>query len=93
MTQNINTAALKVAAIENIALFVKFAAEFNTYDMRNSQGLEADRAGEKAMKALVNLQNATGENIILRDLRTKEDSEEVLDELYHMLKLVSVAKN
>ena len=45
------------------------------------------------MKALVDLQNATGENIILRDLRTKEDSEEVLDELYHMLKLVSVAKN
>ena len=81
------------AAIENIALFVKFAAEFNTYDKRNSQGLESDKAAEKAMEALINLQNATGENIILRDLHTKEDNAAVLDELYHMLKLVSAAKN
>jgi len=92
MAQNINTAALKVAAIQNIALFTKFAAEFNTYDLRNSQGLPSNKAAEKTMRALANLQNATGEEIILRPLHNSADNEAVLDELYHELKLISVAK-
>lgn len=88
MTQNINTAALKVAAIQNIKLFMRFASEFNTYDLRNSKGLPSDIARGKAIKALADLQNATGEEIILRDLHDDEDEEAVLDELYHMLKLL-----
>ena len=85
---NINTAALKVAAICNIKLFTKFAAEFNTYDLRNSKGQPSDIARGKAIRALAALQDATGEEIILRDLNTSEDEEAVLDELYHMLKLL-----
>lgn len=92
MAQNINTAALKVAAIMNISLFTKFASEFNTYDVRNSKGLPSDIARGKAIKTLTDLQIATGEKIILRPLYKSEDEEAVLDELYNELTLVRLAK-
>lgn len=86
MTQTktvVNYAALRLAASEDLATFMKFSREFNTYEIRSSKGQPSDKAANAALDQLRNLEASTGENIILIPVNGLEDKELVLDVIYN----------
>ena len=80
----VDFASLRLAAANSMGLFLDFAREFNTYEVRSEQGKPSDKAATKAVDAIRNLEAATGERIILIPVKDTSDKEAVLDCIYEM---------